>query len=233
LLVGCGGGNRQTSSPLGDAQLQGNWTATATSAVFTDEHLQVDLFIKQTGKTISANNLLFGGSSGGLCANTGTMTGTVGGDTVTMTIHYEGSSDTATVTGTLASSGVLTGVYTTTGSCTNGDRGNLSAQWVPAVTSSSWSGTAVSGSVSTNFTANLNEDNNGKVLGTIAFSDSPCLSTVTLTDGLHVGSLMAVTDGVNLGAAGIVNTSAKHVDGSYQSGSACGNEMGDFTMSRP
>jgi len=58
LWAGCGGG---AASPPGDggnaAQVQGNWYLALTSTSIPGSQGEANLFIKQTGKTISAPSL--------------------------------------------------------------------------------------------------------------------------------------------------------------------------------
>ena len=207
--------------------MQGNWTATLSSAVLGES--AVDIFIKQTGKTLSSDRLYFGNTA---CSLTGTMSGTVDGITVRLTLQEDGIPDKVMVASAL-SNGVLTGNYWTSGSCTNGDGGAFSARPIPAVTSSSWSGTTMSGSMNTNFIATFNEASSTVDLtGSITFPSSPCLGTVDVT-GLHVGSLIVVMDKVTLRAAGSISTNGKTIQGDYETGDVCGNEIGTFTLSRP
>ena len=87
--------------------------------------------------------------------------------------------------------------------------------------------------MNTNFTATFNEaSSTGDLTGSITFPSSPCLGTVDVT-GLHVGSLIVVMDKVTLRAAGSISTNGKTIQGDYETGDVCGNEIGTFTMSRP
>jgi hypothetical protein len=150
---GCGGdyqnpsgGGRPSENPPptqgSGGPLQGNWSATVASTVFPGSQTAVDIFMQQTGTSITSQKLFFGGGNGP-CADIGTVLGTVNGNDVTFTIQEVGLPDKVIVTATL-SNGLLTGTYITSGPCTNGDAGNFSALLIPSVTSSSWSGETVS-----------------------------------------------------------------------------------------
>jgi hypothetical protein len=159
------------------------------------------------------------------------MAGTVNGNNVTLTIQV-GNELKLNLTGIL-SNGVLTGTYTTIGSCGNGDAGNFSAQLSPSITSSLWAGTASFAGGSADFTANLSESPTGEVTGSITFSNSPCVTTVNVAGG-HIGSLVSMTDtnGIVLDMWGSVDVSGKTIS-AYQllEGSIC--EFETYTMSRP
>jgi hypothetical protein len=191
-----------------------------------------DMFILQTGTTITSQRVLIGNS---VCATGGTMSGTVNGSNVNLTLtENDTPADTVNVTGTLSNS-VLSGNYTTAGACTSGDKGTFSATLIPSIASNSWSGstTSTSGGGTTSFTAQLQEDKSGNLTGTATFNSSVCLTTATLT-GLQVGDQAGIDDNAgNFSAVGTINSTGKGISGTYTTGSACGFDSGTFSMSRP
>jgi len=159
------------------------------------------------------------------------MTGTVEENKVALTIRI-GSELQLKLTGTL-SNGALTGTYTTIGSCGNGDAGNFTGQISTPVTSTLWAGTALFPGGSADFTAALSEDSAGMVTGSLAFSNSTCVTTLNIT-GSHWGRLVTMTDtnGMVIDMWGSVDANSKTISG-YQllGGGVCGFDT--YDMSRP
>jgi hypothetical protein len=181
FLAGCGGGTSRPSN----AQLNGNWHAILTSTLSSNPLFE-DFLIVQNGGTLSSNNI----SLQGTCFPSGTMMGFVNGNQVNMILT---SQDGDTVTGT-ASGHTLSGSYTIkTSGCISGDMGTLSATLIPSVQSATWTGATLSTTYPpgyTTFTANLAEDNAGKITGTTVFTGSTCsfLSTASVS-GTQTGNL--------------------------------------------
>lgn len=226
-FVGCG----DEAPP---AQVQGNWYATLTSTSISGSQGEVNLFIRQTGNTLYASPVGVYNFGGSWCLQGGgdIMTGTVNGNKVDLTIQV-GAGLGLKLRGTL-SNGVLTGTYTTIGSCGNGDAGIFSTVLSPPVTSSSWVGTTSFPGGSADFTANLSESSMGKVTGSITFSNSPCVTTVDVV-GDHWGRLVTMTDtnGTAIDMWGSIDTSGTTISGYQllQGSSICGFD--GYTMSRP
>ena len=258
-FVGCGGGmqNQPTASPIGSNEgppltgsnsglptggiVQGNWFATLTSRSIAGSQTTVDVFIVQRGNTLAAagqvpgGRVFFGGS--GLCAETGSMTGTVDGTMVTLTLQHDGLPDKVMVTGNMSNSSSLTGTYTTSGACANGDAGDFSALLYPAVKSGSWSGEVVSpnGDVAP-FTAIMSVDSSYSIGDQFTFSNWPCTGTNLTTGayGVQIGRRLLMTDETYFNATGYLDLDHEYqiVTGKFDtrpSGSPCG--VLNFTMS--
>jgi hypothetical protein len=229
FLAGCGGGG--TSRPS-NAQLSGNWHAILTSAVSSNP-LGEDFFIVQNGGTLSSDNI----SLQGTCFPAGTMMGSVNGNQVNMILNSQ-NGDTVSITGT-ASGDTLSGSYTIkTSGCIGGDMGTLSATLIPSVQSAAWTGATVSTMYPpghTTFTANLAEDNAGKVTGTMVFTGSTCsfLSTASVS-GTQTGNILNIRDTAPDGVTlfGTLDSVAKNISGGYGI-SICSGDNGTFTMSHP
>ena len=230
-LAACDGAPNSPGGGDVSAQVQGNWFVDLTSTSSSASQGEVNLSIRQTGKTLSAAALHAYHYSGSWCLQGGgRMTGSVNGNNVTLNIQV-GTALTLKLTGTL-SNGVLSGTYAALGSCGNGDAGNFAAEVSPAITSSSWAGTASFPGGSADFTANLSENASGQLSGSITFANSTCVAAVTIT-GTHWGRLVSITDtnGMVIDMWGAVDASTKTISG-YQilGGSVCG--FADYTMSR-
>ncbi len=119
-LAACGGcgGSSQSAQVL---NLGGFWQTSTISALGYDTFLAGNL--TQTGSRISGTLTIYGSP----CATSGTLTGTISGSTVTMSLT-EGL-QIASLTGTATSDGnSITGTYQTpSGGCTNGDSGTFTA----------------------------------------------------------------------------------------------------------
>lgn len=224
FLVACGS---DTSTP---ANLSGSWHATVTSMASGPS--VADMFIRQNGTSISSPLVVLGNTT---CAPNGTMSGTVHGSAVSLTIiESDFPADVITMSGSLTN-GVVSGSYTTMGSCTNGDRGTFSAALIPAVASSAWTGSTNSGSggAATTFTGSLSEDSTGALSGMLVFTGSPCLSSVNVS-GSQVGDLIGLSDGnLLIDMFGMTNPNGKSIAGNYSLGAACSLDSGTFTMGRP
>lgn len=217
-----------------EAQVQGNWYLALTSTSISGSQGEVNLFIRQTGKTLSAAGVHAYNFNGSWCLQGGgEMTGTVNGNNVTLTIQI-GTELQLKLTGTL-SNGALAGTYSTIGSCGNGDAGNFTAQLSPSITSSLWAGTVLFPGGSADFTANISESSTGVLMGSLTFSNSTCVTTLDVA-GSHWGRLVALTDtkGMVIDMWGSIDASGTTISG-YQllggSTSVCGFDT--YTLSRP
>lgn len=242
LFFGCGGAENPPRNPPGNppgggsaaAQVQGNWFVELTSTAIAGSQGEINLFIRQTGGTLSTPGLHAYNYSGSWCLQGGgEMTGTVNGNNVALTIRI-GTELQLKLNGTL-SNGSLSGTYTTVGSCGNGDAGNFIAQLSPSVTSSVWAGTALFPGGSADFTANLTENSSGLITGSIAFTNSTCVTTLDVA-GSHWGRLVTLTDrsGMVMDMWGAVDANSTTISGYQLLGGdtgTCGFDT--YTMSRP
>jgi hypothetical protein len=237
-FTGCGGGEKSVPEKPPDdggggplpAQVQGNWYVSLTSNSASPG--EINLFIRQTGKSLSAPGLH--AYSGSWCVQGGgQMTGSVNENNVSLTIQI-GTELQLKLTGTI-SNGALTGTYTTSGACGNDDAGTFSAMLSPPLTGSSWVGTALFPGGSADFTANLTESSTGLITGSIAFTNSTCVTTLDVS-GSHWGRLVAMTDshGMVMDLWGSVDENSTTISGYQLLGgdtSICGFDT--FTMTKP
>jgi hypothetical protein len=237
FLTACGGGNMTNmTTPPPNAQMAGAWDIQSSSTIFT-EVTSTDLFVTQSGSTLTSPNV----NNVVDCGSGGTMSGTVKGNNVTMTLTstaiFPAPPDTITLTGGF-SSGTITGNYTTSGfNCTRiggvNDQGTFSAKLIPPIASTSWTGTttSTSGGPSLKFSANLTEDNAGNVSGSMTFTGSACISTTNVT-GPQMGNRITLTSDALVLRSGI-SSDAKSITGLYNLGQACSFDSGTFSMTRP
>jgi hypothetical protein len=241
FLLGCGGRSSSTGGgPTPNAQLNGSWHATLTSTP-SGTSSPLEMFIIQTGATLSSDRVGIGLT----CSSVGTMSGTVSGKKVNLTITGN-NGDTVSISGTMSSDNSLSGSYTTKtspGCGVNDDTGSLSATLIPSVQSASWTGSTQSTRYppgNTMFTANLTEDSSGNITGVLTFTGSsgssascPSLATGPVT-GLQTGDQMSLSDnqadGLVLG--GTIDGVAKNISGAYII-SICAGDDGTLTMTRP
>jgi hypothetical protein len=227
FLAGCGG-DSSNNQPSGNANVSGNWHAVTTSSLGPTS-FDLDFFIVQNGASLASSTVFFSGTP---CADNGTLTGTVDRQAVDLTIVESGGPD--TITTNASTDGVtMSGTYTISGSCDVGDHGNFSASLVPDVESSQWSGSTASSNGTLTFTANLTEDSQGRLTGSMVFSGSPCFTQLTMS-GKQAGSVVQLSDtqGIFV-ASGTANSSALTISGLYSVISGACKEDGTFTMSRP
>jgi hypothetical protein len=240
VLVGCGGSGSPGGAPTPNAHLNGSWHAALTSPT-SGINSSVDVFILQNGTALTSNQVFMGTT----CSSVGTMSGTVSGNTIQMSITGN-EGDTISFTGTVSSDNSFSGSYATktSGQCSlNDDMGSLSATLIPSVQSASWTGKTESTQYppgNTTFTANLTEDTSGNITGMLTFTTSsgssascPSLATGPVT-GYQIGSSMSLTDNQadGLGLGGTIDSTAKNISGSYFI-SICSGDNGNVTMSRP
>ena len=227
LLAGCGGGS-PNDRPRGNADVSGNWHATATSSSVPTT-ADLDFFIVQSGTSLASSLVLLNGTP---CASQGTLTGTVDQQAVDLTIRESDGPDTITVPG--STDGItISGSYSISGSCDGGDTGTFFANFIPTVDSSRWSGDTSSVNGTLTFTADLREDSHGNLNGTMSFSRSPCFTDLTVT-GNQVGSAVRLRDTQGIfDAFGNTNDQATSISGDYSVVSGACAEDGTFSMSRP
>jgi hypothetical protein len=227
FLEGCGG-DSSNNRPPGNADISGNWHATTTSQI-APTTTDLDMFIVQSGTSLASTLVLMSGTR---CASEGTLTGTVDRQAVDLTIRETDGPDTITVPG--STDGVtISGSYSISGSCDGGDSGSLSADFIPSITSSRWSGSTISVNGTLSFTADLHEDSRGTLSGTMSFSGSPCFTNLTIT-GNQVGTAVRLRDSNGLFEAfGNTNNLASSISGDYSVLSGRCAEHGTFSMSGP
>ena len=193
----------------------------------------IDMAMVQTGKTIKSTRMQISSLIGPPdCGVTGTMTGEIDGANITMTIT-ENTGDVLSFIGIIGT-GTMSGTYSSTGTCTNGISGSFSFGVVPPITSAQWTGTITSSSSTTNLTANLTEDMEANLTGSLQFSGTACPNAVSVT-GSVTGIQVYFQDtqgGALVNAGGtITGGEAKSINGS--AGGSCGGGIGGLTMSRP
>jgi len=238
FLLGCGGMNPTDSGPASNAALNGSWHISLTSAT-PGVTSTLDLFIIQNGGALSSAQVALGTT----CSSVGTMSGSVTGNQLNILVTGN-NGDTVSITG-MASTGSFTGSYTskTSGCGVTGETGMVSAELIPPVTSTSWTGSTQSTRYTgnTTFTANLSEDSSGNVTGVLMFTSStgvsascpPLVGTNSIT-ATQTGNQMGFSDNQPDGLSGFVtmDSAAKNLTGVYGV-SICSGDNGVFTMSRP
>jgi hypothetical protein len=238
FLIGCGGSS-SSSGPSVNAQLNGSWHVTLTSTT-SGGSSTLDLFILQSGVTLSSTRVALGTT----CSSVGTMTGSVTGDKVNITIIGNGG-DTVNITGTASADNAIAGSYASkvSGCSLNDDVGTFSGMLIPTVQSASWTGSTQSTRYppgNTTFTAAFTEDASGNITGTLTFTGSSgsslsCSSFATgPVTGIQTGNQMSLSDNQpdGLGVFGTMDNAAKNISGLYGV-SICSGDSGTVTMSRP
>ena len=227
---GAGGGG---GGGVAGAQVQGNWYITLSSTSIPHGTGEVNLFINQSGKNLSASAAQAVDFTGSWCdQGGGFMTGTLTGNSLTFAFHTPTGFQ-LTFTGALAN-GVLTGTYSTTGSCGREDAGSFMGQVSPSITGNSWTGTATFLHGSADFTADLTEGATGLVTGSISFpSGSPCGTTMNVNGG-HKGRVIYLVDnqGLKMDLVAVLDQPGKTIsgEGGIMSPSVC--DLQGLTMSK-
>jgi hypothetical protein len=121
LVIGCGGGGNSStdgssSQSISTPNIAGNWTFTATSSKFGGQVNAIGT-IAQNGSTITGSLAL----SGSACASAGSFSGTISGNSLTISLNENGQ--TVTFTGTVSGSSASGSYSAPAGGCTNGDMG--------------------------------------------------------------------------------------------------------------
>ena len=225
LLPGCGSDHSQPA-----AKVAGSWHFVLTSTNLGEQSSTADLFISQNSSVIqsSGSQVVFVGS---VCSVLGMMTGSVAGSTVTMNMTHADMVDKVNVTATVTGNS-MSGTYNTTGQCLNGDKGTITGQMIPDMTSSSWSGTSIPSNQQNSFPleANITESNQGLLTATFTFANGSSCSGAFTFDGSLIGNIVSLKDtgGLNF-AEGTVDLSGKHISGLY----GCITGSGVYSLSRP
>jgi hypothetical protein len=190
-LIGCGSSNNLNLT-------QGNWSVTATSTGGAGTYY-IGGNLTQSGSTLSGSMYVISS-----CINSSqaiAFTGTVNGKTVTLTSpSASGQVIAVTATGT---AGALTGSYTVTGGCADGDKGTITASSVPSI-SANWSG-PISGSggpsvsIAIAFTQATAASSDGTfgLTGNVTFTNSSCSLTGTINSSFIAGPYLVVNGQTN------------------------------------
>ena len=227
FLIGCGDDSSR-NRPGGNTNVSGNWHAFTTSSLGPTS-TDFDFFIVQSGASLASATVFLNGTP---CASTATLTGRVDQQAADLTIRESDGPDTITIDA--STDGVtMNGSHTITGSCDGGDSGSFSADFVPDVESSRWSGSTASNNGTLSFTASLIEDFQGNLSGSMTFGGSPCFTQLSLT-GKQAGTIVQLKDSQGFFVAtGNTNSSALSISGLYSVISGACAEDGSFTMTRP
>ncbi len=210
-LAGCGSSNNT-------ALTQGNWSVAATSSgdsvsrngrshnIQTPNESDVTFYIggnlTQNGGNLTGTMYVVGSE----CFNSAgvAFSGTVNGNTVTLTTDSPSlAGQVITVTATAASASSLTGTYTVTGGCDDGDSGTVTASAAVPITGT-WAGTLSNCEAGRNGCANANisfdmtqattaaTDGGFPLTGTVTYNDSGCSVSGTVTSGEIYGSFLVL-----------------------------------------
>jgi hypothetical protein len=189
-LAGCGASNNL-------ALTQGNWSVTAASTGGAGS-FYIGGNLTQTGTSLAGTMYVVAS-----CINSSqavAFTGTVKGKSVTLTSDSaSGQVITITASGT---AGALTGTYTVTNGCANGDKGNVTAAAVPSI-SATWSGPiAGSGGNATlaiAFTqaSTASPDGTFALTGNVTFTNSTCSVNGVITAASIAGPYLVVQANTN------------------------------------
>jgi hypothetical protein len=193
VFTGC-----QALSGSSDAALaRGNWALAATSSNPAVGTIRVGGNLSQSGRTLSGSMYVVGS----LCFDVSqplSFTGTVKGKQVTLT--------SATVSGqvlrvalTVTSSSAMSGTYTITGGCGDGDSGSVDAHAVPSI-SGTWKG-SVTGSGGSNVDLSIaltqaktaSADGSFPLTGTLAYTGSTCSVSGTITSAFVAGTYIQLS----------------------------------------
>ena len=235
LTVSCGSKNgscHDCSPPPAPADNSGSWSGSIQVPSLSSGG-NIDMAIVQNGASINSTRLQISSLIGPPdCGHTGTMTGSITGGNIVMTIT-ESTGDVLSLTGTVGS-GAMNGTYTSSGACTAGIRGSFSFGEMPSITSSQWSGSISSSTAMTTFTANLTEDMDANLNGTVQFAGTACANPISVT-GSVTGIQVYFQDaqgGSQVQAGGSMSgNGAKNINGF--AGGSCTSGSGGLTMTRP
>ena len=230
-LSGCGGTSaRRPQSQLTNANLAGNWQFSTTPTA--GSVLAMAGSIKQSGAAISGS-LHLDGSSCFDRQTTISFTGTLTGKNISMT-SMTVASQLITISGNVTDT-ALTGTYSITGGCADGDQGNISAAKIPPITSTLNGTFTATGQAPFELTAQVNQDN-AAANGTFAITGSvtvktPCFTSGTLQSAAFpsgsylLGTSVALEIETNNGTLvflGTMDPASGEIDGTYTvSGGSC------------
>jgi hypothetical protein len=234
LTTGCGSffSSCHDCPPPPPADNSGSWSGSLQVPSISSGG-NIDMAMVQTGSGITSTRLQISSLIGPPdCGFTATMTGSITGSNIVMTIT-ENTGDVLNLVGTIGS-GNMNGTYTSTGACTKGISGTFTFGQVPSITSSQWSGSITSSTATTTFTANLTEDPHANLTGTVQFAGTACPNPIAVT-GSVTGIQVYFQDaqgGSEVNAGGPLSGSgAKNLSGF--AGGSCTGGGGSLTMTRP
>ncbi len=234
-LAGCGSSNNP-------ALTQGNWSMTATSSGAAGT-FYIGGNLTQTGSSLAGSMQV-----NNACINPSQVfafTGTINGKDIALT-SASAAGQVITVTGTETSVSAMTGTYTVTGGCDDGDTGNIAAAAVPSI-SATWSGPIASqGGPNVTLALSLKQattassDGSFALTGTGAYTNSSCSSTATVTSAFIVGPTLVVNgttdDGGNFFYTNVLlnnPASPTNMKGTYQvSGGNCDGDLDSPTFTK-
>jgi len=247
-LAGCGGGGSGdgggTNPPPPAPNVTGNWQFYANSQVTAGSDFEVYGFVNNSGNTVTARvRTPFDCFQ---ISDIISLSGTYSNGQITLT-STPVSGQTITIEGQLTSSAV-TGSYSISGGCADGDRGALTGFKVPSF-SGNWAGTFTSDllgmpgttQVAAAFTQggeDLDLLGLAELRGTASFTGTSCTYPVTIGDGaivygVHFRSVIMTSEGVTIRFDGTANESITEITGNYRfSGGACSQETGTGTLTR-
>ena len=191
VLVGC---QAVTASP--DISLTpGNWSVAATSSNPAVGTIHVGGNVTQTGSALSGSMFIVGS----MCFDVSqpvAFTGAVSGSNVTLTsADVNGQIFSVVATATSSS---MSGTYSITGGCADGDSGSADGNLVPSITGT-WNGTVVgSGGSSVTLSVDLTQDTTASadgsfpLTGTLAYVGSTCSVSGTISNAFVAGSYVLI-----------------------------------------
>jgi hypothetical protein len=199
FAVACGGNGSTPGGGGGthDATItSGNWYIVATSTAVAGQKSYVGGNLTQSGTTISGTMHVDNSSCYDLLTDV-PMTGTISGSNVNLTSSSVNSQVIA-VKGTVGTN-TITGTYTITGGCSDGDKGSVSAMFVPSITGT-WKATETSGSTTVTTTATVTQgatattDGIFPLSGTLNVTNPVCFTSATIdqTQSFMAGDIVAV-----------------------------------------
>jgi len=193
-LSGCGSVAKNSGHNL--SLTAGNWSLTATSSG-ADGVFYIGGNVNQSGTALTANLYV----TGSLCFDpsaTTAFTGSVSGNNVTLTSAIVNSQVIA-ITATGTSGSALTGTYTITGGCADGDSGTIGAAVAPSLTGT-WNGPVI-GSGGSNVTlsmvltqaAQASSDGTFALSGGVTYTGSSCSLSGTISSGSVAGPYLILS----------------------------------------
>jgi len=187
-LAGCGASNNLNLT-------QGNWSMTAVPTAGAAGTFYIGGNLTQSGSNLAGTMYVI--SSCISSSQSVAFTGTVTGNKVTLT-SASASGEVITITSS-GTAGSLTGTYTVTGGCDDGDKGNVTLNAVPSI-SGTWSG-PISGSGGPNVTiaiaftqaATASADGTYALSGNVTFTNSSCSVSGTVSSASIAGPYLVVS----------------------------------------
>lgn len=240
-LAGCGSSNNL-------ALAKGNWAITATptnTGLVANTSFYIGGTLTQTGASVAGTMYVLTSSTD--CYDPSqqiAFTGTVNGNKLVLT-SASVSSQVITVTATGTNSS-LTGNYTVTGGCDDGDTGTLTATPVPSI-SGTWSGPlktyggeSVTFALALTQAATASSDGTFALTGSGTFSGSSCSVSSTIDSAFVVGPYVVVQGTTDDGGTmsyiqAILNTPAAPttmVNGSFQVQSGNCDDLENPTLTK-